>query len=65
MFKNLFSDLGMKLLSLGLAIMVWWIIKIGAELRYPAEDKLPGLLRRTPSVIPTNPPTQPTVPDRS
>lgn len=64
MSKKLFSDLGMKLLSLGLAIMVWWIIKIGAELKYPGEQKLPDLLR-TPSDIRTNPPAITPVPERS
>lgn len=64
MSKKLLSDLGMKLLSFGLAIMVWWIIKIGADLNYPGEKNLPDLLRGSPPVIPTNHPTQPTSLDR-
>ena len=34
MKQSLMKDMGLKLVSLGLAVMLWWIIKLGAELRY-------------------------------
>ena len=34
MKQSLMKDMGLKLVSLGLAVMLWWIIKLGADLRY-------------------------------
>ena len=34
MKQSLTKDTGLKLVSLGLAVMLWWIIKLGADLRY-------------------------------
>jgi hypothetical protein len=34
MKQSLMKDMGLKLVSLGLAIMLWWIIKLRADLRY-------------------------------
>lgn len=34
MKQSLMKDMGLKIVSLGLAVMLWWIIKLGADLRY-------------------------------
>jgi hypothetical protein len=34
MKQSLMKDMGLKLVSLGLAVMLWWIIKLGNDLRY-------------------------------
>ena len=34
MKQSLMKDMGLKLVSLGLAVMLWWIIKLTADLRY-------------------------------
>jgi hypothetical protein len=34
MKQSLMKDMGLKLVSLGLAVMLWWIIKLRADLRY-------------------------------
>ena len=34
MKQSLMKDMGLKLVSLGLAVMLWWIIKLAADLRY-------------------------------
>jgi len=34
MKQSLMKNMGLKIVSLGLAAMLWWIIKLGADLRY-------------------------------
>ena len=60
MKQSLMKDMGLKLVSLGLAVMVWWIIKLGADLRYsylwPNESVLPVSAEGTNRNILTNAP---------
>jgi len=58
MKQSLMKDMGLKLVSLGLAVMLWWIIKLGADLRYSYsrsnEPMRPGLVGKTDPLSLTN-----------
>lgn len=60
MKQSLMKDMGLKLVSLGLAVMLWWIIKLGADLRYsylwPNESAQPAPAEVTNGTVLTNAP---------
>tara|TARA_Y100001934_G_scaffold161608_1_gene192750 strand:+ start:1413 stop:1619 length:207 start_codon:yes stop_codon:yes gene_type:complete len=55
MKQRLTQDMGLKLVSLGLAVVLWWVIKLSANLRYSydASPRVPAAKEKPPNTANT------------